>query len=125
MNTFQWIVVPGALLFATQEFATWLRGGKRIGAAKVLVWLCFAGAVYQPDLIQRVANAANIGRGADLLLYALAVFVLLTTFHFMNQLEEQRRQLTLLVREIALSRPTWPAVTVPEGDVSEQREEEP
>lgn len=98
-------------MLSAYELGVWLRGGKRIGLAKVLVWLCFAGAVFQPDLIQRLAGAANIGRGADLLLYGLTVFVVLTTFHFMDQFESQRRQLTLLVREIALSRPNWPEQT--------------
>ncbi len=108
MNTFQIIVVPFALLLAAFEVTRWLRGGRRIGVFKSLVWACFAVAVYQPDMVQYLASLANIGRGADLLLYGLSVFVLLSTFHFMNQFELQRRQMTTLVRELAITRPQWP-----------------
>lgn len=111
MNTFQWIIVPSALAFAAMEVVGWLRGGRRIGLLKSIVWMAFAIAVYQPDLIQQLASFAKIGRGADLLLYGLALFVLLGTFHFQDQLETQRKQLTILVRELAISRPQWPEVS--------------
>ncbi len=110
MNTFQTIVVPLALLLAIRDLVVAIGGGGRISYVKAIVWICFAAAVFQPDLVQRLATATNIGRGADLLLYGLVVFVLLTTFHFLAQFEAQRRQLTLLVRELALSRPKWPTV---------------
>jgi len=108
MNTFQTIVVPFALALSLTEAIRWLRGGRRIGVFKAIVWLGFAGAVYEPDLVQQLAGLANIGRGADFLLYAMTVFVLLTTSYFLNQLEIHRRQLTLLVRELAISRPQLP-----------------
>lgn len=108
MNTFQTVVVPVAGLLAVHELVAWIRGGNRLAALKCLVWCCFASAVYQPNLVQWLANAANIGRGTDLLLYTLCVFVLLSTFHFMKQFELQRQQLTTLVRELAISRPQWP-----------------
>ena len=108
MNTFQTVVVPFALALALMEIIRWLRGGRRIGVLKAIVWICFACAVYEPDLVQQLAGVANIGRGADLLLYGLTVFVLLTTFYFLNQFEVHRRQMTLLVRELAISRPQFP-----------------
>jgi hypothetical protein len=108
MNTFQTIVVPFALALAVTELIRWLRGGRRIGVLKAIIWVCFAGAVYEPDLVQRLAGMTNIGRGADLLLYGLTVFVLLTTFYFLNQLEINRRQMTLLVRQLAVSKPRFP-----------------
>jgi hypothetical protein len=108
MNTFQSIVVPFALALSLTEVIRWLRGGRRIGVLKAVVWLCFAGAVYEPNLVQQLAGFTNIGRGADLLLYGLTVFVLLTTFYFLNQFEIHRRQLTLLVRQLAISRPLFP-----------------
>lgn len=108
MNTFQTIVVPFALALSLTEIIRWLRGGRRIGVLKAIVWICFACAVYEPDMVQQLAGIANIGRGADLLLYGLTVFVLLTTFYFLNQFEVHRRQMTLLVRELAILRPQFP-----------------
>ena len=108
MNTFQTIVVPFALALSLTEIIRCLRGGRRIGVLKAIVWICFACAVYETDMVQQLAGIANIGRGADLLLYGLTVFVLLTTFYFLNQFEAHRRQMTLLVRELAISRPQFP-----------------
>jgi small membrane protein len=108
MNTFQSIVVPLTALIAMYELASWFRGGSRIGLIKAIVWACFAVTVLKPDLVQRLASIANIGRGADLLLYGLVVFVLLVTFRFVSELEIQRHQLTLLVRQLAKERPWMP-----------------
>ena len=108
MNIFQTVVVPFALALSLAEVVRWLRGGRRISVLKAIVWLWFACAVFEPDMVQRLAGFANIGRGADLLLYGLTVFVLLTTFYFLNQFEAHRRQMTLLVREFAISKPQFP-----------------
>ena len=108
MNIFQTVVVPFALALSLAEVVRWLRGGRRISVLKAIVWLWFACAVFEPDMVQRLAGLSNIGRGADLLLYGLTVFVLLTTFYFLNQFEAYRRQMTLLVREFAISKPQFP-----------------
>jgi len=115
MNTFQSVVIPFALLLAVFELTAWARGGKRIGFLRSMVWLCFAVAVYLPDSVQHLKSFASIGRAADLLLYGLAVFVLLTTCYFLNQFESQRRQLTLLVRKFATLRVQWHDSQVPKN----------
>jgi hypothetical protein len=109
MLIFQWIVIPVAIVLSIVEFSRWLSRARRMHLIKALVWFGFAVCVWQPNLIQRIAAFANIGRGADFLLYSLVAFTLLTTFYFLRQLETQRRQMTLLVRELALRTARDPA----------------
>jgi len=120
MSTFQFIVVPLALIVALSEMISWSRGGGRIRFLKSIVWLAFAGAVYKPNLVQTIATLAGIGRGTDLLLYGLTLFTLLSTFHFLDRLEMHRRDLTLLIRELAIQHPRWP-VSQAQSSIEPQR----
>ena len=102
MLTFQITGVCVGMLLFLFEAIQWRRKTKRSHLIKAFVWLCFALAIWQPGLLQWLADKANIGRGADFLLYNLAVFSLLSSFYFLRKLEEQRQQITHLVREMAL-----------------------
>lgn len=102
MLVIQWILLPSALLLLAFELHRLIKHAKLSHLFKALVWAGFATCVWKPNLIQSLAGIANIGRGADFLLYMLVVFSLLTTFHFLRRLEEQSRQITVLVREIAI-----------------------
>lgn len=70
--------------------------------AWLLAMLLAVLAVAFPDMTTRVANLLGVGRGSDLLLYALAVafagYLLLTTMHR----AQTERTLTQLARKVAL-----------------------
>ena len=73
---------------------------------RLLLMLFVAGAaasVLFPQILTRVANLIGVGRGADLLLYALVIAFLsfmATTFRRMNQLQSR---ITVLARELSLA----------------------
>jgi len=62
-----------------------------------------AASVLFPQILTRIANLIGVGRGADLLLYALVIAFLsfmATTFRRMNQLQSR---ITVLARELTLA----------------------
>ena len=74
-------------------------------AAMLLVATAGIVAVLWPNLTTSVANAIGVGRGTDLVLYVLVmafVYHALATSQRIHQLE---RSITLLTRELAISRP--------------------
>jgi hypothetical protein len=80
--------------------------GVRIRASKRLAFFLFIAmniyAVLRPNDVNWVANRLGVGRGADLLLYALAVctiFLVLNTYMRFRAID---RQFTELVRSLAL-----------------------
>ena len=95
------------LLFALSRVALQVRSAKlTIGA--FLFWsglfiFALAGVV-EPDLTSYAAKLLGIGRGADVVLYASVALLFYLIFRLSIALEETRRQITELVRKIALSR---------------------
>lgn len=104
-TVFQWIVFPPLVLLA-------LLDGYRVLFAKptfrrdrfirFVVWLVAAAAVFNPNLTAEIANAIGIGRGTDLVLYLFVVAFLFAAFHFYSRSVKTERQLTQVVRHIAV-----------------------
>jgi len=67
-----------------------------------LVWFGAAVVVIQPDLTSRLANFVGIGRGADLVLYAAVIVLLILVFRLHVAHDKLERTLTELVRREAL-----------------------
>ncbi|MGP7960376.1 DUF2304 domain-containing protein [Sanguibacter sp. A247] len=70
----------------------------------VLFIVAAAASVLFPSILSQVANVIGVGRGADLLLYALVIAFLsfiATSFRRMNRMQSQ---LTALARELTLAR---------------------
>lgn len=75
---------------------------RNIAAVLLLLWGIGAAAVLAPESVSAVARRLGIGRGADLVLY---LFILATVAGFMviyTRLRRLRRDITRLVRELAL-----------------------
>lgn len=77
------------------------RNTMRFQAAKKILFGVFVlgclVSVAWPDLLTRIANAVGVGRGADLILYALVVafvFVSLNTYLKFRDLQDRNTQLT-------------------------------
>jgi hypothetical protein len=68
-------------------------------------WITALVAVLNPDLVQAMAIRLRIGRGADFLLYLMALCFPVACFYFLHSIEKQRQQLTRLVRELAQKTP--------------------
>lgn len=69
------------------------------GVAFSLTWIV---AVIAPDLVTRVANLVGVGRGADLVLYVLAVAFLVTAIAQRQHLLDVEGRVAQLTRELAL-----------------------
>ncbi|MCB9707198.1 MAG: DUF2304 domain-containing protein [Myxococcales bacterium] len=74
-----------------------------------LLWLVIFGsaffAVLRPLWIASIARSLGVGRGADLVLYTVAIATLFGFFMFYSKIKRTDREITKLVRYIALQHP--------------------
>ena len=84
-------------------------------AARVFL-LTAIGFILFPDSLTYVARWLGIGVGANLLLYLLTFAFIAVSFMLYARIVQLRRQMTLLVRHLALSNPLPPS-TSPKADV--------
>ena len=104
LNLFQWLTLPvviGVLL--------WELFGRRRRAdspgfrlIRCVVWIAAAVTIANPAIIQRLATAIGIGRGVDVIVYLFALLFLASTFYFYSQKVLLQRQITQLVRHLAI-----------------------
>ncbi len=69
---------------------------------RIVVWLTAAIAICRPDSVTQVAHWLGIGRGADVVLYVFVLAFLATSFYWYSQHVLVQRQLTEIVRHLAL-----------------------
>lgn len=104
MTWFQWILI-GAISALSAGTVLLARRGA-LGRAAAAAWLGVLAigliASIDPERVTRVANAIGIRRGADLLLYLLVLAVLQGFLLIYVRLRRVRRELTLVVRRMAL-----------------------
>ncbi|GEL16473.1 DUF2304 domain-containing protein [Pseudonocardia asaccharolytica] len=95
------IVISGLLVvFVRSRHGVRMQAGKRIGL--VLFALVNFYAILRPDDLTAVANWFGVGRGTDLLLYALVVVFLLAMLNTYLRFQGVERQLTELARTLAV-----------------------
>jgi small membrane protein len=71
----------------------------------VFAMLAMGGAaVLFPEETDVVANFVGVGRGVDLITYVIEVAVLFVLIHYYTKFVELQRQLTDVVREVAILR---------------------
>ena len=70
--------------------------------AWILLWVGIGVVIWRPDTTTVVARLVGIGRGADLVLYAAVIGLLIMVFQLHVAHERLERQLTELVRKKAL-----------------------
>lgn len=71
----------------------------------VFAMLAMGGAaVIFPEQTDVVANFVGVGRGVDLITYVIEVTVLFVLIHYYTKFVELQRQLTDVVRELAILR---------------------
>jgi hypothetical protein len=121
---FQLVAIPLALLLFSWGAVRFFLGDRPrwIALARPLLWLAAAIAVWRPDLTTRIAQSLGIGRGADLLLYALALAFLAALFYFYRKSRQLEGDITRLVRHIALTTAEKAAEQAP-SDVEETTRE--
>jgi hypothetical protein len=102
------VLLLGLLSVATVRGA--VRGGirKRVAAFWMTVWISAGVAAIWPDTTVVVARFLGIGRGADLILYCSVLLMLVGFFVVYVRFRRLDRQLTLLVRQLAVEHPERP-----------------
>ena len=104
MTVFQIFLLAALSLGSVAVFTlAWRRAIGRVAAAIILAILA-GGIVFsvKPDLTTALAHRLGINRGTDLLLYVLILAVIYGFIAIYLKLRRVRRELTLLVREIAI-----------------------
>jgi hypothetical protein len=105
MNLFQWLSLAflgGLLLWDLVSFA---RGRVLRGPwfVRCCVWVAAMVAIARPDLTQDVAMALGITTGANLVMYLFVLAFLATAFYFYSRYVQLQRQLTEVVRHVAIN----------------------
>lgn len=96
------VVVLGALLL--RDLWRWSRSGAS-AAVRVLrcaAWVAAGVAISVPNIVQKVAEAVGIGRGADVVLYLFVLAFLWSSFYFYSRCLRLEREITELTRHIAI-----------------------
>ena len=111
MNLFQIVAISVLLVIVVIE---WVRRYRRkAGVAgpllRSIIWLTAIGFILFPDSLTYIARWLGIGVGANLLLYLLTLAFIAVSFMLYARIVQLRRQMTLLVRHLALSQPLPPA----------------
>lgn len=106
MNLFQIIAIAVVGLLLVLILAAVGRGWttRREGFVWALVFLTAGTAILWPRLTVVIAKVMGIGRGADLLLYCAVVTMMIGFLMTYSRLQRLRRELTLLVRQLAIER---------------------
>jgi hypothetical protein len=117
MNLFQWLTLPVLSIVLLAELLGFLRHRSRWGTRllRVLLWAAAIVAILHPDITQAVAHAIGIGRGADLVLYLFVLAFLATSFIFYSRYIRLQRQLTEVVRHLAIQNARRGASSSSEG----------
>jgi len=104
MNAFQRIALTALAAAIAGEFVP--RRHRTLStplrALRVAVLAAAAAAIARPDQVTRIAQLFGIGRGADIVLYVLALAFVGLSFYFYAQQVRLRRDLSALASHIAL-----------------------
>ncbi len=105
MNLFQLIAVPLLGLLFLRSVLVFLRGrgSRRVALASAVIWLAGGVFIIKPEWTMRVAELLGIGRGADLVLYGVAILFFASIFYYHERLRNLDAQLTRIVRDLAIT----------------------
>lgn len=81
------------------------RGARRLAVRRLVLLAAFVAAVVAivwPSFVNTIANLLGVGRGTDLVLYALVVVFIAQSIGSASQQRQLHREVTELAREVAL-----------------------
>ena len=104
MIVIQIILIIGLLFMMTRLLST--RNTTRTNASKKLGLFLFMIAaivvVLFPDMMNSLAHAVGVGRGADLLLYFVTLAFIFSQLNGYVKSKEEQRRLVILARKVAI-----------------------
>jgi hypothetical protein len=104
LNLFQWLALTVILCLLIVELVGAVRGRvfRTFWVVRVVIWISTGIAIYQPDLVTRLARAIGIQRGADLVLYFTVLAFFATSLFLYARCLRLQQQITRIVRHLAL-----------------------
>ena len=103
MNGFQWVALTAIAGTIAWEFVPRRQTlSMRTRSLRVAILAAAAVAIARPDDVTRLAHVFGIGRGADIVLYVLALAFVALSFYFYTQQLRLRRDLSALASQMAL-----------------------
>jgi hypothetical protein len=112
MNPFQWLSLGLLTVLAVITVSAGVRGQvrKRVVAFWLMVWIGGAAVLVWPNFTAIAAHKLGIGRGADLLLYSSVLVMFSGFFYVYSRFRRLDRQITMLVRRLAIENAAKPSV---------------
>jgi small membrane protein len=104
-------IITASLLFVIIYAYRERRNTRFISEVMISISLTGVALVWFPELATSIASKVGVGRGADLILYLFIVVMFAIAFVIHLRLRALDRTVTVLAREIAISRPMFPEKT--------------
>jgi small membrane protein len=106
MNLFQYITLPITIVLFVWSLVQLVSGrqSRMIALLGCIIWLAASIAILWPDLTIQVAGFLGIGRGADLILYILAITYLISMFYVYQRFQRMEANITEITRHIAIQK---------------------
>jgi len=105
------ITITFFVLFALSRVVLRFREGKLSNQSLLswsVLWTFVIVVIWKPQTTTHIAQIIGIGRGVDLIIYASIVALFYLIFRIYIKLEENERNITTLIRIIALFRANKP-----------------
>lgn len=104
MTPFQWIAITFIICAACYELVNirQQRAVRLLALFRGIIWFAAALAILFPNQVGRLATMVGIGRGADVILYSFVLIFMATTFYFYSRYLRLQRQITDVVRYLAI-----------------------
>ena len=104
MTTFQIVTLPilAVMILATAVAISRRRLAPRFGAAWIALWVGASVAIFDPDILARIATFLGIGRGVDLVLYVAILAFSIAFFLVYLRFRRIDEQLTQIIRHLAI-----------------------
>lgn len=104
MSIIQIILVLFSLFAITRALRQFRQGALTIAwlIAWVLFWLLVGAVVLSPQTTDTFARLVGVGRGVDFIIYVSVVSLFYLAFRLFVKLEDIEREMTRLVRKMAL-----------------------
>ncbi len=117
MKSFQYILLTLLAAGLLVEFWKFWRdvASRRASSTRIIVWGAVAVAIALPGLVQTIAGWVGIDRGADLVLYLFVTAFIVAAFNFYARTVQLQRQITLIVRQHAISEAEYGSPTDASG----------
>lgn len=127
MSPFQILFLVFAACLFIGSLAVTFKGWftRREGMVWAVIWLAAGITVTWPRVTAVVARTLGIGRGADLVLYCSVIVMIVGFLMIYARLRAVRRDLTLLVRRLAIAEAATTTSTPPEESPQQADDEEP